>query len=75
MKLNHTRAMIRAALEGKLDRVPTSPHPVFGIHVPREVPGVPAKVMDQRATWADPAKYDAQAAKLAAMFQKKRWSV
>ncbi|MBI4502564.1 MAG: phosphoenolpyruvate carboxykinase [Gemmatimonadetes bacterium] len=70
MKLPYTRAMIHAALEGKLDDVATTPHPVFGVHVPREVPGVPSHVLDQRSGWADPTRYDAQATKLAAMFQK-----
>jgi phosphoenolpyruvate carboxykinase (ATP) len=69
MKLNYTRAMVRAALDGKLDRAATTRHPVFGIQVPREVPGVPAEVLDQRRTWKDPARYDAQAAKLAKLFQ------
>ena len=32
------------------------------------MPGVDAALLDPRATWADPAAYDAQAAKLAAMF-------
>jgi phosphoenolpyruvate carboxykinase (ATP) len=68
MKLAYTRAMVRAALEGTLEQVPTRPHPVFGIAVPTALPGVPTEVLDPRATWQDPARYDAQAAKLAQMF-------
>ena len=62
--------MVRAALAGKLDTVATRTDPVFGLAVPAHVPGVPDGVLDPRATWKDPAAYDAQAAKLLALFQK-----
>lgn len=70
MKLAHTRAMVRAALDGALDGVPTTLHPGFGMAVPTAVPGVPGSVLDPRATWADPSRYDAQAGKLAGMFRE-----
>jgi phosphoenolpyruvate carboxykinase (ATP) len=69
MKLAHTRAMVRAALDGRLDGVPTRRDPVFGLAIPTAVPDVPSEVLDPRATWADPARYDAQALKLAGMFR------
>jgi phosphoenolpyruvate carboxykinase (ATP) len=68
MKIAYTRAMIRAALSGRLDGVAYSRHPVFNVEVPTSCPEVPATVLDPRGTWADPAAYDAQAAKLAGMF-------
>ena len=70
MSLKHTRAMIRAALSGELDNVPTRREPVFGLQVPQHVPGVPDTVLDPRKTWKDPAGYDAQAAKLTGLFTK-----
>ncbi|MGQ0613369.1 MAG: phosphoenolpyruvate carboxykinase [Planctomycetaceae bacterium] len=70
MKIAHTRALLRAALEGKLDGVRGVTDPVFGIEVPESCPGVPAEVLRPRATWGDGAAYDAQARKLAQMFQK-----
>jgi phosphoenolpyruvate carboxykinase (ATP) len=70
MKIAHTRAMITAALEGKLRDVPTRREPVFGLEVPTSCPGVPDEVLDPRATWADPEAYDHQATKLAAMFRE-----
>lgn len=70
MDLKSTRAMVRAALAGKLDSVPTRREPVFGLLVPTHVPGVPDNVLDPRKTWADPAAYDAQARRLTALFQK-----
>ena len=68
MKLSHTRAMVRAALAGQLDAAAYATDPMFGLSVPREVPGVPTEVMTPRGTWSDGAAYDAQAKKLAAMF-------
>ena len=70
MKLAHTRAMVRAALAGELDGVPTVRDPIFGLDVPKSVPSVPADIMIPRDTWADPAAYDAQALRLAQMFAK-----
>jgi phosphoenolpyruvate carboxykinase (ATP) len=69
MKLSHTRAMVNAALAGKLDDAEYVADPVFGIDVPTAVPGVPPEVLQPRGTWADPEAYDAQAAKLAKMFK------
>jgi phosphoenolpyruvate carboxykinase (ATP) len=68
MNINHTRSMVRAALSGALDGVPTETDPVFGLEVPTSCPDVPAEVLNPRATWADSAAYDRQAAALATMF-------
>ena len=70
MKLSYTRAMITAALEGKLDSVETTIDPVFGVAIPKEVPGVPADVLTPRNTWADKAAYDEKAKYLAGLFVK-----
>jgi phosphoenolpyruvate carboxykinase (ATP) len=68
MKISYTRAMINAALSGTLDKVAYERDPIFNLDVPAACPDVPATVLDPRSTWADPAAYDAQAAKLAKMF-------
>ncbi|HEX6814513.1 MAG TPA: phosphoenolpyruvate carboxykinase (ATP) [Gemmatimonadaceae bacterium] len=70
MKLGYTRAMVRAALAGELDAVPTVTDQIFGLAVPQSVRGVPIEVMNPRGTWSDPEAYDAQARKLAGMFAK-----
>jgi phosphoenolpyruvate carboxykinase (ATP) len=62
------RAMVRAALDGALNDVPTRADPNFGVAVPVACPDVPSKILDARTTWPDPDAYDAQARKLAAMF-------
>jgi len=68
MRIDHTRTMVRAALSGKLNDVDYETDPVFGVEVPRAVPGVPAEILRPRDTWADPAAYDAKAQELARMF-------
>ncbi|MGE0445349.1 MAG: phosphoenolpyruvate carboxykinase [Vicinamibacterales bacterium] len=68
MKIKYTRAMITAALNGELDKVEYAKHPIFNVDVPKTCPGVPDSVLDPRSTWADAAKYDEQAKKLATMF-------
>ncbi|MBO9659989.1 MAG: phosphoenolpyruvate carboxykinase (ATP), partial [Chitinophagaceae bacterium] len=70
MKLSYTRAMITAALEGKLDDVACNAHPVFGVAIPVSCPGVPSEILDPRSTWADKAAYDDKANYLASLFIK-----
>jgi phosphoenolpyruvate carboxykinase (ATP) len=68
MNINHTRSMVRAALNGELDGVPTTVDPIFGVEVPASCPNVPASFLQPRSTWQDTDAYDRAAAKLATMF-------
>ena len=70
MNINHTRNMVRAALNGDLANVPTVLDPVFRVAVPTSVPGVPEEVLQPRGTWPDPAAYDAAARRIADMFHE-----
>ena len=70
MKLSYTRAMVRAALVGALDEVETMTDPIFGLHIPTEVPHVPPEILNPRDTWENSVSYDAVARKLATMFKK-----
>ena len=70
MKLSYTRAMITAALEGKLDNVKFETLPVFELSMPTECEGVPNEILNPRGTWADKAAYDATANDLASQFVK-----
>ena len=70
MSLKHTRAMIRDVLNGKLDKAELTTDPVFGLHIPKSIPDVPAEILDPRNTWKDGKAYDEQAHKLADMFRK-----
>jgi phosphoenolpyruvate carboxykinase (ATP) len=68
MKLEYTRAMITAALEGKLDNVSYRPHSVFGMMIPEECPGVPAEILSAEFTWKDKDAYTKTATRLARYF-------
>jgi phosphoenolpyruvate carboxykinase (ATP) len=70
MNLKYTRAMVNAAVEGKLDHVATENHPVFQVAVPVSCPGVPPEILDARGQWKDTAAYDRAAADLDARFRK-----
>ena len=70
MKLAYTRAMITAALEGKLDNVEYEEHPVFGMMMPKECPNVPSAILNPRNTWADKNAYDEKAVSLGKQFVK-----
>lgn len=68
MKLAHTRAMIKAALEGCLDFAPFRKDPIFGFSVPELCPNVPFEVLNPRSTWKNPEEYDKTAKNLAEAF-------
>ncbi|MFN8711478.1 MAG: phosphoenolpyruvate carboxykinase (ATP) [Bacteroidota bacterium] len=70
IKLAYTRALITAALEGKLDGVEYGETPFFKLRFPKSCPGVPAEILEPRNTWADKAAFDAQASDLATKFVK-----
>lgn len=70
MKIAYTRAMVTAALNGSLTKVPTKEDPIFGMHIPISCQNVPTEVLTPRNTWQDKASYDDHAQKLAAMFKK-----
>ncbi len=68
MQIAHTRAMIDAALSGKLDAVRTVEDPNFGLHVPECIKGVPEGMLHPRNTWSDKQAYDDKAKELAGRF-------
>jgi len=68
MKLDWTRSLLRAAMNGNFAATPFETEPAFGLSVPTACPGVPSEVLKPRNTWADKAAYDATAAKLKGMF-------
>lgn len=67
--LEMTRAMVRAALSGRLASVDSRIDPIFGFAVPTKCPGVPAWILEPRRAWDDPERYDREARALAAAFR------
>ena len=68
MPIAATRALLSAALDGKLADATFRKDPNFGFEVPVTVRGVDAALLDPRGTWDDKSAYDAQAARLVRMF-------
>ena len=68
ISIRHTRALLNAALGGKLDAVEFREDPVFGFHVPRSCEGVPAQILDPAATWPSREAYERKYQMLAARF-------
>jgi phosphoenolpyruvate carboxykinase (ATP) len=69
ISIRETRALLNAALEGKLDEVESERHPVFGLRMPRACPGVDPRMLNPRNVWSDTAAYDAAAMRLRDMFR------
>ena len=69
MSIAHTRALLRAALDGSLAKVEFTRDPFFGLMIPKAVPGIPANVLNPRESWGDKAAYDRQARHLVSLFE------
>ncbi|WP_020530838.1 phosphoenolpyruvate carboxykinase (ATP) [Flexithrix dorotheae] len=70
ISLKYTRAMIQAALEGKLNYVKYENDKLFGLSIPQECPEVPKEVLSPRGLWKDGKRYDEKATQLAKAFHK-----
>ena len=70
MPIKATRALLAAAMNGKLDDAEYRTDAHFGFAVPKSVEGVDAKILNPRETWADKEAYDTQARNLVSMFVK-----
>jgi phosphoenolpyruvate carboxykinase (ATP) len=70
LKLAYTRAMVDAALDGRLAGVPMQAHPEFGLHMPEACPDVPCRVLRPRDSWADAGAYDRMARDVAGRFAR-----
>ena len=70
MSLPYTRALITAALDGKLENVAYETMEVFGLAMPTSCPGVPAELLNPKRTWKESDAYDQKLAELATAFLK-----
>lgn len=69
MKIGYTRAMLRAALDGKLDGTPINFDNCFGLGIPNTCPDVPSEILQPRKAWSDPKRYDSVARDLCGRFE------
>jgi len=68
ISIKYTRALLSAALTGKLDNVQYKTDPVFGFEVPLQCPGVPDEILNPATAWASQAEYDQKYKQLAQKF-------
>ena len=70
MSIQHTRALLNAAMNGKLKNVKYTPDPIFGLDIPESCENVPTEVLTPRNTWKDKNAYDEKAKDLARRFKE-----
>ena len=70
ISIRHTRNLLNAALNGKLDNVKYQKDPIFGFEVPMECPEVPSDVLDPSSSWSDKEEYDRRYKDLAMRFKQ-----
>ncbi len=73
ISIKHTRNLLNAALEGKLNNVEYRKDKLFGFEVPKTCPDVPSDVLDPSKSWGNVEeywkKYDALAARFIENFK------
>ncbi len=70
IKLNHTRSIIEAALNGDLNDIEYESDKIFGLKIPISCPNVPSEILKPWKTWKNTNDYKKQAEKLAILFNK-----
>lgn len=66
--IQSTRKIIKAILDGTLDRAEYIELPTFGFHIPTHVPGVDPAILNPRKYWKYESAYVKQATELAEKF-------
>ena len=74
ISIHHTRHLLNAALQGKLNDVPFRKDKLFGFDIPTVCPNVPDSVLDPSSAWNDQddywRKYDALVARYLENFKQ-----
>jgi phosphoenolpyruvate carboxykinase (ATP) len=70
ISIKYTRALLNAALDGKLNDVEFKKDPIFGFEVPKTCPNVPNEVLDPASSWNDKKEYDRRYKDLAMRFKQ-----
>ena len=70
IQLKYTRAMIKAAISGKLSKIPTKKTSFFGLEFPVKCEGVPASLLDPKKSWKSKSEYEKKATELATAFRE-----
>ena len=71
ISINDTRAIVNAALTGKLNNANYQEHSIFKLCVPQACPGISSQtLLNPREMWADKNHYDETAKKLVNLFDE-----
>lgn len=70
ISIRYTRALLNAALTGRLSDVQYKQDPIFGFEVPVTCPNVPDEVLDPSSSWHDKKEYDRRYKDLAMRFKQ-----
>lgn len=68
IKLKYTRAMVRAAINGTIEKSEFVNDGIFNLHIPTSCPDVPSEILNPRSTWQEKDAYDIAAKRLATLF-------
>ena len=68
VKLEHSRALVHAAVSGRLDDVEYEADPIMLFQIPMSCPGVPQEILNPRTAAADEGEYEVRANRLASDF-------
>ncbi len=68
ISIKYTRALLSAALTGKLNDVQFKTDPVFGFEVPMHCPDVPDEILEPSSAWSSKEEYDKKYKQLAQRF-------
>ncbi len=68
ISIKYTRALLNAALTGKLNDVQFKTDPIFGFDVPTQCPDVPNEILEPSSAWPSKEEYDAKYRQLAQRF-------
>jgi len=68
ISIKYTRALLNAALTGKLDTVQYKTDPIFGFEVPMHCPDVPDEILEPSSAWSSKEEYDQKYKQLAQRF-------
>jgi len=58
IQIAHSRTILTAVLEGKLDQVDYAVDRWFGFEIPQYCPGVPAEILNPADSWTDKTAYE-----------------
>ncbi len=68
INIQYTRAMVKAAINGEIEKYEFIHDEIFNLDIPTQCPGVPSELLNPRNTWSEKDAYDIAAKRLAMLF-------